>query len=68
MLPQDIVQDTKGPIQLHRTRLNQTIIELNILHPMSVGDHPTHLDSRSALANGMLLLLVDDPHRYTILQ
>ena len=30
MLPQNIVQDAKGPIQLHRTRLNPTRTELSI--------------------------------------
>jgi hypothetical protein len=32
MFPQDIIQDTKGPVQLHRTRLDQTGTELGIIY------------------------------------
>ena len=66
MFPNNIVQDTEGPIQLHRTRLNQTGTELSNLRQNEI--HLTHLDSRSALTNRVVLRLFDDPHRDAILQ
>jgi len=65
MFPNNIVQDAEGPIQLHRTRLNQTGTELSNLRQNGI--RLTDLDSRSALTNRVVLCLFDNPHRDAIL-
>ena len=67
MFPQDIVQDTKSPIQLHRTRLRQTETGLGI-RPTRCGNRSTDLDSRPALTDGVFQSLVDNPDWHPVLK
>ena len=63
-LSEDIVEDAKSPVQLHRTRLNGT----KGSGAITCGINWTHLDSCAALANRVFRYLVDDPDRDAILQ
>ena len=63
-LSEDIVQDAKGPVQLHGTRLNGARCPAAI----TCGINWTYLDSCAALADRVFRYLVNDPDWDAILQ